>query len=120
MPGARATVLRAEQKARQLALAVELGFEIPPTLITNSPEEFLAFYREHDGRIVSKPVHNGGVWADRHSRKLLIMGADAAIAVSTLALALIMMSGYDAVWLIFLTMAVRSLNWCGASLSTTC
>ncbi|GAA1945916.1 MFS transporter [Microbacterium deminutum] len=50
----------------------------------------------------------GGVWADRHSRKLLIMGADGAIAVTTLALALIMMSGYDEVWLIFLTMALRS------------
>jgi DHA3 family macrolide efflux protein-like MFS transporter len=50
----------------------------------------------------------GGVWADRHNRKYLIMAADAAIAASTLALALIMMSGYDAVWLIFLTMAVRS------------
>ena len=50
----------------------------------------------------------GGVWADRHNRKYLIMGADAAIAASTLALALIMMSGYDAVWLIFLTMAIRS------------
>ncbi|HVL62260.1 MAG TPA: MFS transporter, partial [Microbacterium sp.] len=41
----------------------------------------------------------GGVWADRHNRKYLIMGADAVIALSTLALALIMMSGYDAVWL---------------------
>lgn len=50
----------------------------------------------------------GGVWADRHNRKYLIMLADAAIAASTLALALIMMSGYDAVWLIFLTMAIRS------------
>lgn len=50
----------------------------------------------------------GGVWADRHNRKLLIIGADAAIALTTLALALIMMSGYDAVWLIFLTMAIRS------------
>ena len=50
----------------------------------------------------------GGVWADRHNRKFLIMGADAAIALSTLALALIMMTGYDAVWLIFATMAVRS------------
>ena len=46
----------------------------------------------------------GGVWADRHNRKLLIIGADAAIAVSTLALALVMMSGYDAVWLIFLSL----------------
>ena len=50
----------------------------------------------------------GGVWADRHNRKYLIMVADAGIAASTLALALIMLSGYDAVWLIFLTMAVRS------------
>ena len=50
----------------------------------------------------------GGVWADRHNRKYLIMAADAGIAASTLALALIMMNGYDAVWLIFLTMAVRS------------
>jgi DHA3 family macrolide efflux protein-like MFS transporter len=50
----------------------------------------------------------GGVWADRHNRKYLIMGADAAIALSTLALALIMMTGYDAVWLIFATMAIRS------------
>jgi MFS transporter, DHA3 family, macrolide efflux protein len=50
----------------------------------------------------------GGVWADRHNRKYLIMGADAAIALTTLALALIMMTGYDAVWLIFATMAIRS------------
>jgi DHA3 family macrolide efflux protein-like MFS transporter len=50
----------------------------------------------------------GGVWADRHNRKYLIMAADAGIAASTLALALIMLNGYDAVWLIFLTMAVRS------------
>lgn len=50
----------------------------------------------------------GGVWADRHNRKYLIMVADAGIATSTLALALIMMAGYDAVWLIFLTMAIRS------------
>jgi DHA3 family macrolide efflux protein-like MFS transporter len=50
----------------------------------------------------------GGVWADRHNRKYLIMAADAGIAASTLALALIMLNGYDAVWIIFLTMAVRS------------
>ncbi|MDY0908963.1 MFS transporter [Microbacterium sp. CFBP9034] len=50
----------------------------------------------------------GGVWADRHNRKYLIMGADAVIALSTLGLALIMMTGYDAVWLLFAVMAVRS------------
>jgi len=52
----------------------------------------------------------GGVWADRHNRKYLIMGADAMIALSTLALAIIMMTGYDAVWLIFATMAIRSVG----------
>ncbi|WP_137844358.1 MFS transporter [Microbacterium sp. 2FI] len=50
----------------------------------------------------------GGVWADRHNRKFLIMGADAAIAITTLALALVMMTGYDAPWLIFAALAIRS------------
>jgi len=50
----------------------------------------------------------GGVWADRHNRKYLIIAADAGIAASTLALAFIMMAGYDQVWLIFLTTAIRS------------
>jgi DHA3 family macrolide efflux protein-like MFS transporter len=57
----------------------------------------------------------GGVWADRHNRKILIMMADGAIAASTLALALMMMSGYDEVWLIYLTMAIRS---AGAGIQT--
>lgn len=50
----------------------------------------------------------GGVWADRHNRKFLIMGADAAIAATTLGLALIMLTGYDDPWLVFLALAIRS------------
>lgn len=50
----------------------------------------------------------GGVWADRHNRKYLIMVADASIALATLALALFMMSGVTSVWLIFVAMAIRS------------
>ncbi|WP_275003694.1 MFS transporter [Promicromonospora iranensis] len=50
----------------------------------------------------------GGVWADRHSRKLLIMGADTTIAVVTLGLALLMLSGVDDLWVIYLALAVRS------------
>ncbi|GAC57253.1 putative major facilitator superfamily transporter [Gordonia hirsuta DSM 44140 = NBRC 16056] len=57
----------------------------------------------------------GGVWADRHNRKYLIMGADGAIAMATLLLALIMMTGYDALWLIFLILAIRS---AGAGIQT--
>ena len=50
----------------------------------------------------------GGVWADRLNRKLLIIWADAAIAASTLALALFMLSGVTELWLIYLTLAIRS------------
>ncbi|MDF1480020.1 MFS transporter [Leifsonia sp. H3M29-4] len=50
----------------------------------------------------------GGVWADRVNRKMLIIIADATIAASTLVLALLMLSGVDALWLIFLTLAIRS------------
>lgn len=57
----------------------------------------------------------GGVWADRHNRKFLVMGADACIALATLALALVMMNGNTNIWLIFAAMAVRS---AGAGIQT--
>ena len=57
----------------------------------------------------------GGVWADRHNRKLLIIAADAAIALSTLVLAIVIVAGVDAVWLIFLTLAIRA---AGAGIQT--
>jgi DHA3 family macrolide efflux protein-like MFS transporter len=50
----------------------------------------------------------GGVWADRHSRKLLIIGADSTIAAATLVLALLMLTGAGDLWMIFVAMAVRS------------
>ncbi|WP_051217821.1 MFS transporter [Nocardioides insulae] len=50
----------------------------------------------------------GGVWADRHHRKLLAMGADTAIALATLVLALLMVSGVDDLWIIYAALAVRS------------
>ncbi|WP_284251281.1 MFS transporter [Litorihabitans aurantiacus] len=50
----------------------------------------------------------GGVWADRHHRKWLIMGADAAIAVATLTLAILMLQGTNDLWLIYAALAVRS------------
>ena len=49
-----------------------------------------------------------GVWADRTNRKWLIIGADAAIAASTLALALVLLTGYAETWIIFVTLAIRS------------
>lgn len=50
----------------------------------------------------------GGVWADRHHRKFLIMGSDTVIAVATLGLALLMASGVDSLWVIYAALAVRS------------
>lgn len=47
-------IKRVELKASQLKLAAALDFELPPTLLTNSPEEFIEFYRKHNGNIVSK------------------------------------------------------------------
>jgi MFS transporter, DHA3 family, macrolide efflux protein len=52
----------------------------------------------------------GGVWADRLNRKVLIIAADATIAVTTLALALLMLGGSDDLWLIYAALAIRSIG----------
>jgi glutathione synthase/RimK-type ligase-like ATP-grasp enzyme len=54
VPAYPRVIHRAQLKAAQLRIAGALGFELPPTLFTNSPEEFLEFYRQHNGNIVSK------------------------------------------------------------------
>jgi glutathione synthase/RimK-type ligase-like ATP-grasp enzyme len=56
VPGPRPLVLRAQHKARQLQLAARLGFELPPTIITTDPSEFLEFFSAHDGRIITKRI----------------------------------------------------------------
>ncbi|MGW2496246.1 ATP-grasp ribosomal peptide maturase [Streptomyces pseudogriseolus] len=47
---------RAEYKPVQLAAARECGLRIPPTLITNHPNDVRAFAIQHGGAIVCKPV----------------------------------------------------------------
>jgi hypothetical protein len=54
LPATPAVQDRAQLKAAQLKAAAALGFELPPTLVTNSPADFLEFYREHQGNVVSK------------------------------------------------------------------
>jgi hypothetical protein len=54
LPGRPSLLCQTQRKAPQLERAQQLGFTIPPTLFTNDPREFLAFYREHKGRVVSK------------------------------------------------------------------
>lgn len=54
VPGTIPALSAANFKGEQLRLAAELGLEIPPTLMTNSPQDFLDFYCEHEGNIISK------------------------------------------------------------------
>ncbi len=56
-----------------------------------------------------------GVWADRFSRKKLIILSDSGIAISTLALAIIIMDSQDFYWALFVISAIRSL---GAGIQT--
>ncbi|MEG0179637.1 MAG: MFS transporter [Oscillospiraceae bacterium] len=51
-----------------------------------------------------------GVWADRHNRKRLIIMADGMIAVATLVSALVFMTGYKELWILFVISAVRSVG----------
>jgi DHA3 family macrolide efflux protein-like MFS transporter len=51
-----------------------------------------------------------GVWADRYNRKGLIIAADALTALSTLALAICFLVGYQEMWLIFLVSGIRSVG----------
>ena len=50
----------------------------------------------------------GGSWADRYNRKALLIGANVGTAVTTLTLALMLHAGIEALWVFYLTMAVRS------------
>lgn len=51
-----------------------------------------------------------GVWADRFSRKKLIIYSDGSIALSTLLLAILFFAGYDQMWLLFVISAIRSIG----------
>ncbi|MDD4387509.1 MAG: MFS transporter [Clostridia bacterium] len=56
-----------------------------------------------------------GVLADRYNRKAIIILSDALIAISTLILAIVFLMGYNSMWLLFLTLAIRAL---GAGIQT--
>lgn len=46
----------ASHKPYQLTLAQEIGFEIPPTLITNDPQAAREFWRAHPGEVIHKQL----------------------------------------------------------------
>ncbi|MGF7235894.1 MAG: MvdC/MvdD family ATP grasp protein [Frankia sp.] len=47
-------------KITQLAAAGRVGFEVPETLVTTDPDEFLDFRARHDGRVVTKVIEQVG------------------------------------------------------------
>ena len=51
-----------------------------------------------------------GVWADRYDRKTIIILADSLIAVATLVLAILFLTGHRALWQFFLISAIRALG----------
>jgi hypothetical protein len=60
VPGHPLQFVERAGKPHQLAAAGRLGFEIPPTIITNDPDELRAFVRAH-GRCMTKPIDTA-VW----------------------------------------------------------
>ncbi|HEX7712709.1 MAG TPA: MFS transporter [Bacillota bacterium] len=56
-----------------------------------------------------------GVWADRYHRKTLIILSDSLIAVATLTLAVLFLTGHNALWLLFVASVIRSF---GAAVQT--
>ena len=51
-----------------------------------------------------------GVWSDRYSRKKLILYGDLGVALTTLILAMVFLSGYKEIWLLFLISAIRAVG----------
>jgi DHA3 family macrolide efflux protein-like MFS transporter len=49
-----------------------------------------------------------GVWADKYSKKLLIIASDSMIAIATLILALLFFAGYQHISLLFVALSIRS------------
>ncbi|WP_316181192.1 MvdC/MvdD family ATP grasp protein [Bradyrhizobium sp. SZCCHNRI1009] len=59
----------AAHKPYQLALAQEIGLQIPETLMTNNASEASAFWRRHEGEVIHKQfVAKEGTW--RETRRL--------------------------------------------------
>ncbi|MFT0560891.1 MFS transporter [Bacillus cereus] len=49
-----------------------------------------------------------GVWIDRYDRKKMIMLSDGIIAIATLVLAILFLTRYKSIWLLFIVLLIRS------------
>jgi glutathione synthase/RimK-type ligase-like ATP-grasp enzyme len=70
----------AVNKPFQLTLAQRIGLEIPPTLMTNDPDEAVAFWQQNDGTVIYKQfLALPETW--RETRRLRPQEADLVAAV---------------------------------------
>lgn len=53
----RAALKNSRLELLQLKTAEDFGFLIPKTIVTNSVQELMDFYKEHGCKIVAKPIH---------------------------------------------------------------
>jgi glutathione synthase/RimK-type ligase-like ATP-grasp enzyme len=51
--------MRASHKVEQLTRAAAMGLGVPKTLVTSSQDDLRAFWHEHDGRVITKPLSGG-------------------------------------------------------------
>jgi hypothetical protein len=58
---------KAQSKALQLAIAKQVGFSVPDTLMANDPIAIRSFFRDHRERIIYKTFHQGG-WTNRSTQ----------------------------------------------------
>ncbi|MFB4270388.1 MvdC/MvdD family ATP grasp protein [Nonomuraea sp. GTA35] len=56
LPARHPVLRRAHNKLVHLALAQELGFTVPRTVITNDPAELVPAYEREGGRLIAKPI----------------------------------------------------------------
>lgn len=52
-------IRKAENKVYQLLVAKQIGFTIPPALVTNTPDTALEFYKRWDQQCIIKPLRHG-------------------------------------------------------------
>jgi glutathione synthase/RimK-type ligase-like ATP-grasp enzyme len=80
----------AHHKPWQLALAQKAGLEIPPTLMTNDPEEASEFARRHEGNVIYKQfIALPDTW--RETRRL---GAEEVKIIETVRLTPVIFQSY--------------------------
>jgi glutathione synthase/RimK-type ligase-like ATP-grasp enzyme len=73
-PGA---VVAARSKPAQLLMARQLGFSVPATLMTNSPDEAVSFAQAADGGVIVKSIHSAAMPIGGHDFACITKRLDA-------------------------------------------